>query len=124
MSEYQFQIKVATQYLEDQSEPDNERYAFAYTIRITNSGDNGAKLNARHWLITDANGEVTEVKGQGVVGEQPFIEPGKSYEYSSGAVLTTPIGCMHGSYQMSGENGEEFDAPIPVFSLSIPGVLH
>ncbi|WP_251358581.1 Co2+/Mg2+ efflux protein ApaG [Kangiella sp. TOML190] len=124
MNEYQFQIKVATKYLADQSEPDNERYAFAYTIRITNSGDSGAKLNARHWLITDANGEVTEVKGQGVVGEQPFIEPGKSYEYSSGAVLTTPMGSMHGSYKMEGEDGDEFEAPIPAFSLSIPGLLH
>lgn len=91
--EYQFQISVQTQYIEEQSEPENERYVFAYTIQITNTGSHGATLNARHWVITDANGEVTEVKGQGVVGEQPYIAPGKSYEYSSGAVLK--IGRAH-----------------------------
>lgn len=121
---YQFHINVQTQYLEEQSEPENARYVFGYTINITNSGDLGAKLDSRHWIITDANGEVTEVKGQGVIGEQPFIEPGQSYQYSSGAVLTTPIGTMQGSYQMIGENGAAFKAPIPVFSLAAPGVLH
>lgn len=122
--EYQFQISVQTQYIEAQSEPENERYVFAYTIQITNTGSHGATLNARHWVITDANGEVTEVKGQGVVGEQPYIAPGKSYEYSSGAVLNTPIGTMQGSYQMETDSGTQFDTPIPVFSLAAPGALH
>ena len=122
--EYKFQITVKAQYIEEQSEPDNERFVFAYTIRIANLGDLGAKLNARHWVITDANGEVTEVKGQGVVGEQPYIAPGKSYEYSSGAVLNTPIGTMQGSYQMETDSGTQFDTPIPVFSLAAPGALH
>lgn len=122
--EYQFQISVQTQYIAEQSEPENERYVFAYTIQITNTGSHGATLNVRHWVITDANGEVTEVKGQGVVGEQPYIAPGKSYEYSSGAVLNTPIGTMQGSYQMETDSGTEFDTPIPVFSLAAPGALH
>lgn len=121
---YQFQISVSTQYIEDQSEPEKERYVFAYTINISNTGEHGAKLDSRRWVITDANGEITEVEGLGVVGEQPFIEAGKSYEYSSGAVLTTPIGSMEGTYYMVGENGAEFNAPIPVFSLAAPGVLH
>jgi ApaG protein len=122
--EYQFQISVKTQYIEEQSEPENERFVFAYTITIENTGDLGAKLDSRHWVITDANGEVTEVQGQGVIGEQPFIEPGKSYQYSSGAVINTPIGTMEGNYNMIGQNGAEFEAPIPVFSLAAPGVLH
>ena len=122
--EYQFQINVQTQYIEEQSEPHNERFVFAYTIQITNTGTHGATLVARHWLITDAHGEVTEVKGQGVVGEQPYIAPGQSYEYSSGAVLNTPIGSMQGSYQMETDNGTQFDTPIPVFSLAAPGTLH
>ncbi|NVK23162.1 MAG: Co2+/Mg2+ efflux protein ApaG [Kangiellaceae bacterium] len=122
--EYKFQITVKTQYIAEQSEPENERFVFGYTIRIANIGDLGAKLSSRHWVITDANGEITEVKGQGVVGEQPFIEPGNTYEYSSGAVLTTPIGTMQGSYSMQGQNGTEFKTPIPVFSLATPGILH
>ena len=122
--QYQFQISVNTQYIEEQSEPDNERFVFAYTITIENTGDLGAKLDSRHWVITDANGEVTEVQGQGVIAEQPYIEPGKSYQYSSGAVIATPIGTMEGDYKMIGQNGAEFKAPIPVFSLATPGILH
>ena len=122
--QYQFQISVNTQYIEEQSEPDNERFVFAYTITIENTGDLGAKLDSRHWVITDANGEVTEVQGQGVINEQPYIEPGKSYQYSSGAVIATPIGTMEGDYKMIGQNGAEFKAPIPVFSLATPGILH
>lgn len=122
--EYQFQISVKTQYVEEQSEPENERYVFAYTVTIVNTGELGAKLDSRHWVITDANGEVTEVQGQGVIGEQPYIEPGKSYQYSSGAVINTPIGTMEGDYKMIGQNGTEFDAPIPIFSLAAPGMLH
>lgn len=122
--QYQFQINVQTQYIEEQSEPDNERFVFGYTVTITNTGELGAKLNSRHWVITDANGEVTEVQGQGVIGEQPFIEPGKSYQYSSGAVIATPIGTMEGDYTMEGQGGAEFKAPIPLFSLTTPGILH
>lgn len=122
--EYKFQISVNTQFIEEQSEPENERFVFAYTITIDNIGEVGAKLDSRHWVITDANGEVTEVEGQGVIGEQPFIGPGKSYQYSSGAVIATPIGTMEGDYRMIGQGGVEFDAPIPVFSLAAPGILH
>ena len=122
--EYQFQISVKTQFIEEQSEPENERFVFAYTVTIENTGELGAKLDSRHWVITDANGEVTEVQGQGVIGEQPFIEPGKSYQYSSGAIINTPIGTMEGNYNMIGQNGVQFEAPIPVFSLTAPGVLH
>jgi len=122
--EYKFQISVNTQFIEEQSEPENERFVFAYTITIENTGEVGAKLDSRHWVITDANGEVTEVQGQGVIGEQPFIAPGKSYQYSSGAVIATPIGTMEGDYKMIGQGGVEFDTPIPVFSLTAPGILH
>lgn len=122
--EYKFQISVNTQFIEEQSEPENERFVFAYTITIENTGEVGAKLDSRHWVITDANGEVTEVQGQGVIGEQPFIGPGKSYQYSSGAVIATPIGTMEGDYKMIGQGGVEFEAPIPVFSLTAPGILH
>lgn len=124
MSKKDFQVDVETEYLAEQSEPEADRYVFAYTITITNLGAEAARLNSRHWIITNANGEATEVKGQGVVGEQPRIEPGEFYQYTSGAVLETPIGTMQGSYQMESDNGLYFDAEIPVFSLSLPGVLH
>lgn len=124
MSNKSFQIDIETEYLIAESEPNVDRFVFAYTIKITNMGAKAASLNSRHWIITDANGEVSEVKGQGVVGEQPRIEPGESYQYTSGAILETPIGTMQGSYQMETDDGEQFDAEIPVFSLSQPGVLH
>lgn len=117
-------IEVATDYIDDQSEPDLDRYVFAYTITIANLGDIPARLLSRHWVITDANGKVQEVSGDGVVGEQPHLGPGETFRYSSGAVLETPVGAMHGSYRMESENGTNFDAPIAPFTLAVPGVLH
>ena len=117
-------IDVETAYLEEQSEPKDHRYVFAYTITIRNEGPQPAQLLTRHWIITDANGKVQEVRGDGVVGEQPHLAPGQGFRYSSGAVLETPVGSMHGSYQMVADDGAEFDAPIPAFRLAIPGVLH
>lgn len=117
-------IEVATDYVDDQSEPEDGRYVFAYTITIANRGNVPAKLLSRHWVITDANGKVQEVSGDGVVGEQPYLNPGESFRYSSGAVLETPVGAMQGSYRMEADNGTNFDAPIPPFTLAVPGVLH
>lgn len=117
-------IQVETAYVADQSEPDQQRYVFAYTITITNAGAIPAKLLSRHWIITDANSKVQEVEGEGVVGEQPHLQPGESFSYTSAAMLETPVGCMQGSYQMMTDNGESFDAPIPVFNLSTPNILH
>jgi ApaG protein len=121
---HQLQVEVETRYVEEQSEPDSQRYVFAYTITMRNNGRVAAKLLTRHWLITDANGEVQEVRGQGVVGEQPHLKPGQGFRYSSGAILETPVGTMHGSYQMLGDDGEHFEAPIPAFRLAIPGLLN
>lgn len=117
-------IEVATDYIDEQSAPDSDRYVFAYTITIANLGDVPAKLISRHWVITDANGKVKEVSGDGVVGEQPHLNPGEKYRYSSGAVLETPVGSMEGRYQMLSDNGTRFDAPIPAFTLAVPGMLH
>lgn len=117
-------IQVATTFVDDQSEPDADRYVFAYTIRITNNGDVAARLMSRHWVITDANGKVQEVNGDGVVGEQPHLDPGEEFEYSSGAVLETPVGAMQGLYRMETEGGFEFDAPIAPFTLAVPGMLN
>lgn len=117
-------IEVATDYVDDQSEPAVDRYVFAYTITIANRGDIAAKLLSRHWVITDANGKVQEVNGDGVVGEQPYLNPGEKFRYSSGAVLETPVGAMQGSYKMEADDGENFDAPIAPFTLAVPGVLH
>jgi ApaG protein len=123
-SKYEVSVQVRTTYLAEQSDPDNERYAFAYTITITNTGNVGAKLVSRHWIITDAENKVQEVKGKGVVGEQPFLKPSESFEYTSGTALATPVGAMQGSYQMVAEDGTQFDAPIAPFTLSMPRVLH
>jgi ApaG protein len=122
--EFEISIEVATDYVDDQSEPDVGRYVFAYTITISNKGTVPAKLLSRHWLITDANGKVQEVRGDGVVGEQPHLNPGEKFRYSSGAILETPVGAMQGSYRMQADNGLRFDAPIPPFTLAVPGVLH
>jgi len=122
--QYEIRIQVATQYVDDQSEPDIDRYVFAYTITIENLSDVPAQLLSRHWVITDANGKVQEVSGDGVVGEQPRLSPGETYRYSSGAILETPVGAMQGSYRMHAEDGIDFDAPIPPFTLAVPGVLH
>ena len=117
-------IEVSTTFLEEQSEPREQRYVFSYTITIRNEGDSAARLLTRHWIITDANGKVEEVRGSGVVGEQPYLRPGQGFRYSSGAVIETPVGAMQGSYQMVSDDGLAFDAPIPPFRLAIPGVLH
>ena len=117
-------IDVATNYIDDQSEPDSDRYVFAYTITISNNGELPARLISRHWVITDANGKVQEVTGDGVVGEQPHLNPGEVFRYSSGAVLETPVGAMQGLYRMEADNGVNFDAPIAPFTLAVPGLLH
>ena len=117
-------IQVATNYVNEQSEPDSDRYVFAYTITISNDGNVAAKLLSRHWVITDANGKVQEVSGDGVVGEQPHLQPGEEFRYSSGAVLETPVGAMQGLYRMEADNGVYFDAPIAPFTLAVPGLLH
>lgn len=119
-----FDIDVATRYLDEQSEPEQDRYVFAYTVRIRNSGKVPARLLGRHWVITDANGNVREVTGEGVVGEQPWLRPGEDFSYTSGAVLETHLGTMHGSYEMIADDGTRFDAPIPAFTLSVPRTLH
>ena len=121
---YEINIQVATNYIDDQSEPEIDRYVFAYTITIENLGDTPAQLLRRHWIITDANGKIQEVSGDGVVGEQPTLSPGETYRYSSGAVLETPVGAMQGMYSMHTSDGAEFDAQIPPFTLAVPGVLH
>lgn len=117
-------IRVATNYIDEQSEPDSGRYVFAYTITISNNGTVAAKLMSRHWVITDANGKIQEVSGDGVVGEQPHLAPGEQFEYSSGAVLETPVGAMQGLYRMVADDGASFDAPIAPFTLAVPGLLH
>ncbi len=121
---HQIQVDVETAYLEEQSEPAEHRFVFAYTITLRNAGQVPAKLLTRHWIITDANGRVQEVRGEGVVGEQPHLQPGQGFRYSSGAVLETPVGSMHGSYQMLADDGQAFDAPIAAFRLAKPGLLH
>ena len=120
----QIRIQVATDYMDDQSEPDADRYVFAYTITISNEGDVAAQLLSRHWVITDANGKVQEVSGDGVVGEQPYLNPGERFRYSSGAVIETPVGAMQGLYRMKSDDGASFDAPIAPFTLAVPGLLH
>ncbi len=110
--------------MDDQSQPDADRYVFAYTITISNDGDEPATLRSRHWVITDANGKVQEVSGDGVVGEQPHLNPGEHFRYSSGAVIETPVGAMEGLYRMETDSGSHFDAPIAPFTLAVPGLLH
>jgi ApaG protein len=117
-------VDVDTLYIESESSPVNSQYVFAYTITITNEGTEAAKLMTRHWVITDANGHVEEVHGDGVVGEQPYLRPGEGFQYTSGAVLKTPVGTMSGSYQMVTDSGSNFDAEIPEFILSSPRTLH
>jgi ApaG protein len=121
---YHISVNVNTAYLADQSDPSADRYVFAYTITIANTGTVAAQLISRHWIITDAENVTQEVKGLGVVGEQPLLQPGESFEYTSGTAMATPVGTMHGSYQMVAEDGNKFDAEIPVFTLSMPRVLH
>ena len=117
-------IQVATSYVDDESEPDSDRYVFAYTITISNNSKTAAQLISRHWIITDANGKVQEVNGDGVVGEQPLLNPGEEFRYSSGAVLKTPVGAMQGLYRMEADGGIAFDALIAPFTLAVPGLLN
>ena len=121
---YEITVSAQGSYIVEQSIPDQNRYVFAYTITITNTGTIAARLLRRHWLITDANNKQQEVHGDGVIGEQPHILPGETYRYTSGAMLETPVGCMEGSYEMVADDGMEFKADIPVFSLNTPGALH
>ncbi|WP_212785772.1 Co2+/Mg2+ efflux protein ApaG [Ferrigenium kumadai] len=117
-------IQTQVNYLPEQSDESGNRFVFSYTISITNLGRNSAKLLSRHWIITDAYNHVQEVRGQGVVGEQPLLKPHQSFEYTSGTVLTTQVGTMRGSYQMQADDGSTFDVEIPQFVLSVPRVLH
>src|ERR1700674_5596050 len=122
--EHKIRVDVETSYLDEQSDPRESRYVFSYTITIRNEGEVPAKLLTRHWIITDANGRVLEVRGDGVVGEQPYLKPGQGFRYSSDAVLEPPVGTMQGIYQMVGDDGAKFEAPIPAFRVAIPGMLH
>jgi ApaG protein len=124
MSQYAFSIEVQTQYLQDQSDPDKDHYAFSYTISITNTGTVAAQLVSRHWMIQDGKGKKSEVKGLGVVGHQPLLGPGQSFQYTSGTPLATTSGTMSGSYFFVAEDGERFDVPVPEFLLSTPRTLH
>lgn len=117
-------VEVNPQYIEAQSSPKTNRYIFAYTITITNVGIIPAKLLTRQWLITDSNGKKQEVSGSGVIGEQPYLKPGETYRYTSGAMIETPVGIMEGKYLMLSDNGDQFKAPVPQFTLSIPRTLH
>jgi ApaG protein len=117
-------VTSRTAFIPDQSDLENGRYVFAYTITITNTGSVSAQLVSRHWIITDSNNQVQEVRGLGVVGEQPTLRPNESFQYTSGTAIATPVGTMRGSYQMVAEDGAQFDAPIPEFTLSMPRVLH
>ena len=121
---HKIRVDVDTSYLAEQAEPRERRDVFSYTITIRNEGRVPARLLTRHWVITDSNGKVQEVRGEGVVGEQPYLKPGQRFRYSSGAVLETPVGAMQGSYQMVADDGAHFDAPIAPFTLAMPGLLH
>jgi len=116
-------VEVETSYVDEQSDPNERRYVFSYTITIRNEGAVPARLLTRHWIITDANGKVQEVRGDGVVGEQPHLKPGQGFRYSSGAVLETPVGAMQGRYEMIDDEGQRFDAPIQPFRLAMPGIV-
>ena len=121
---YHIKVTVESSYVEDQSVPEANRYLFAYTINLENRGLVAAKLLTRHWIITDANGKVQEVRGEGVVGEQPHLEPTETFRYTSAAMIETPVGTMQGSYQMRADDGLRFDAPIEIFRLSVPNILN
>ena len=121
---YRIHVDVQSTYVLEHSRPGDDHYVFAYTVTIRNTGTVAAQLQTRHWIITDANVMVQEVRGDGVVGEQPHLAPGEGYRYTSAAIIETPVGSMQGSYQMIADDGHRFDAPIPVFSLSVPNVVH
>jgi ApaG protein len=124
MSQYQFSVSSQTRYLPEQSNPERRQYAFAYTLTIRNTGQVPAQLIARHWIITDSDNRVQEVKGLGVVGHQPLLKPGEQFEYTSWAVIETPVGTMRGAYFCVAEDGERFEAPVPEFALQMPRTLH
>ncbi len=121
---YGVAVSAIPQYIAEQSDPANDNYVFAYTITIENVGTVPAQLISRHWIITDASGEVQEVRGLGVVGRQPLLQPGEKFSYTSGCQLDTPVGTMRGSYQLTAADGRQFEAEIPEFTLAIPHVLH
>jgi ApaG protein len=121
---YAVNVSTESQYIAEQSDEAKDRFVFAYTVTIRNSGTLPAQLISRHWIITDAHNQVQEVRGLGVVGAQPLLKPGEHFAYTSGTALATPVGTMSGSYQMVAEDGTQFDAPIPEFTLSVPRVLH
>ena len=123
-TKHEIKIDTRTDYLESESAPESDRYVFAYTITIRNQSDVPARLLARHWVITDAHGKVQEVRGEGVVGETPYIQPGHAFRYTSAAMIETPVGIMEGEYQMRTDSGELFDAIIPPFTLAVPRTLH
>jgi ApaG protein len=121
---YEFTVTVESAFVKEQSDDEQHRYVFSYTVKIRNTGSIAAQLISRHWIITDASDRVQEVRGLGVVGEQPFLKPGEQFEYTSGTVLASPVGSMRGSYHMTAEDGEQFDTEIAPFTLSMPRVLH
>lgn len=123
-SDYKIGIEVIPAYIDEQSNPKQSHYVFSYTVTITNNGNLPAKLLSRHWIITDSDGSIHEVKGDGVVGEQPYLKPGEGFQYTSGTMMKTPSGTMHGSYQMIADDGFQFDANIPEFYLIVPNALH
>lgn len=120
----ELKVNVTTAYLGEQSEEGADRYIFAYTVTMENTGTIPARLLGRRWVITDANGKVVEVVGEGVVGEHPYLRPGEAFQYTSSAMIETPVGSMHGSYQLIADDGVAFEAPIAAFSLAIPRKLH
>lgn len=122
--QHSIRVNVSAHYVEGQSEPSRDRYVFSYTITITNLGSRPAQLLSRHWIITDADGNQQEVHGDGVVGEQPNMDPGEGFRYTSGAILKTPVGSMQGKYHMVDDDGNAFEAPIEAFTLAVPGYLH
>lgn len=123
-SPYHIDVQVESNYVEEQSDPESNRFFFAYQVTIRNMGQIAAQLKTRHWIITDANGRVQEVRGEGVIGEQPYLEPGQGFQYTSGVMIETPVGSMQGSYQMLADDGVMFDAEIPPFRLAVQDLLH
>lgn len=124
IKQYDIRVSVKTEYLPSESDTDTNRFVFAYTIKVENHGEVPAKLLSRHWIITDAENRVQEVKGKGVIGEQPHLKNGESFQYTSGTMIETKVGSMQGSYQMVADDGHTFDAEIAPFTLAVPGVLH
>lgn len=121
---HKINVQVVPAYIAEQSDPYNDHYVFSYTVTIRNEGDKPARLLTRHWVITDGDGQVQEVRGDGVIGKQPYLKPGEGFQYTSGTFMNTPVGSMQGSYQMVADDGEKFEAEIPSFRLSVPNILH